>query len=238
MLHSTGHLQRAQLKTELQNINNCHIGYITLYWEHYCKKNCEFLGFHWRLMLTLFFFFYQNIKHYLPCLYLWGGRYTFSLFVNVSNDCRMSDLNLGNVFWPRSQTYDSTISRLSARFENSDSTMKILSRGHPQYFLIITFMQQGHINFIRGDSEDIYNVTKVYILIKCSIDLYIHQRILKKQQISILEWFLKNHVTLKTGVMMLKIQLCITGINNILKYNKKKLISIIIFHNNTVFTVF
>ncbi len=27
------------------------------------------------------------------------------------------------------------------------------------------------------------------------------------QQISILEWFLKDHVTLKTGVMMLKIQL-------------------------------
>ncbi len=34
-----------------------------------------------------------------------------------------------------------------------------------------------------------------------------------KQQISILEWFLKDHVTLKTEVMMLKIQLCITEIN-------------------------
>jgi len=31
-------------------------------------------------------------------------------------------------------------------------------------------------------------------------------------QIFILEWFLKDHVTLKTGVIMLKIQLCITGI--------------------------
>ncbi len=41
-----------------------------------------------------------------------------------------------------------------------------------------------------------------------------------KQQISILEWFLKDHVTLKTGVMMLKIQLCITGMNYILKYIK------------------
>ncbi len=39
-----------------------------------------------------------------------------------------------------------------------------------------------------------------------------------EQQIGILEWFLKDHVTLKTGVMMLKIQLCITGINYILKY--------------------
>ncbi len=36
--------------------------------------------------------------------------------------------------------------------------------------------------------------------------------------ISISEWFLKDHVTLKTGVMMLKIQLYITGINYILKY--------------------
>ncbi len=41
-----------------------------------------------------------------------------------------------------------------------------------------------------------------------------------EQQISILEWFLKDHVTLKTEVMMLKIQLCITGINYILKYIK------------------
>ncbi len=33
--------------------------------------------------------------------------------------------------------------------------------------------------------------------------------------ISILEWFLKDHMTLKTLVMMLKTQLCITGINYI-----------------------
>ncbi len=39
-----------------------------------------------------------------------------------------------------------------------------------------------------------------------------------EQQISILEWFLKDHVTLKTGVMMLKIQLRITEINYILQY--------------------
>ncbi len=30
----------------------------------------------------------------------------------------------------------------------------------------------------------------------------------------------EDHVTLKTGVMMLKIQLCFTGINSILKYIK------------------
>ncbi len=38
------------------------------------------------------------------------------------------------------------------------------------------------------------------------------------EHISILEWFLKDHVTLKTGVMMLKIQLYITKINYILTY--------------------
>ncbi len=38
------------------------------------------------------------------------------------------------------------------------------------------------------------------------------------QQISILEWFLKDHVTLKIEEIKLKIQICITGINYILKY--------------------
>jgi len=38
-----------------------------------------------------------------------------------------------------------------------------------------------------------------------------------EHQISMLKWFLMD-VTLKTGVMMLKIQFCITGINYILKY--------------------
>ncbi len=41
-----------------------------------------------------------------------------------------------------------------------------------------------------------------------------------QKQISILKLFLKDLVTLKTGVMMLKIQLCVTGINCILKYIK------------------
>ncbi len=34
-----------------------------------------------------------------------------------------------------------------------------------------------------------------------------------EQQISILERFLEDYVTLKTGEIMLKIQLCISGIN-------------------------
>ncbi len=50
-----------------------------------------------------------------------------------------------------------------------------------------------------------------------------------EHQISILEWFLKDHVTLKTGVMMLKIQLCITGINYILKCIKVEFCWIVIF---------
>ncbi len=41
-----------------------------------------------------------------------------------------------------------------------------------------------------------------------------------QQQISILELLLKDHVTLKTGAMMLKIPLCITGINYKRKYSK------------------
>ncbi len=43
-----------------------------------------------------------------------------------------------------------------------------------------------------------------------------------EQQTSILEWFLKDHVTMKTGVMMLKIQLCISRINYIFKYFQYK----------------
>ncbi len=57
--------------------------------------------------------------------------------------------------------------------------------------------------------------------------------------LNIQEGFLKDCVALKTGVIMLKIQLCITGINYILTYIqienchfKQK-----IFHN-IIFTVF
>ncbi len=51
----------------------------------------------------------------------------------------------------------------------------------------------------------------------------------------------EDHVTLKTAVMMLKIQLRIIGINHILKYIK--LVNVIflieiIIHRITVFTVF
>jgi len=52
----------------------------------------------------------------------------------------------------------------------------------------------------------------------CSFELSVHQRILEKYQgfnrilIIILEWFLKDHLTLKTGVMMMNSLALITGI--------------------------
>ncbi len=49
----------------------------------------------------------------------------------------------------------------------------------------------------------------------CKIPLSIFYR-------RILEWFLKDHVTLNNGIMMQKIQLCIMGINNILNSIKKE----------------
>ncbi len=50
----------------------------------------------------------------------------------------------------------------------------------------------------------------------------------------------EDHVTLKTGVMMLKIQLCITGINYILQYIQMEMVFeiLIIFPTITVLTVF
>ncbi len=67
---------------------------------------------------------------------------------------------------------------------------------------INTFSHQGCIKLIKIDSIDSYKkLFQIYASIKCSI----YQRILKK--------FLKVHVTLKTGVKMLKIQIYITGIN-------------------------
>ncbi len=91
---------------------------------------------------------------------------------------------------------------------------------------------------IKSDSKIIY-VTKFRFEMSDVISTWnkrsIYQRILKKMYhgfsqkyyaaelfsvsiCCILEWFLKDHVTLKIGVMMLKIQLCITRINYIVKY--------------------
>ncbi len=45
-----------------------------------------------------------------------------------------------------------------------------------------------------------------------------YNNFIHKFSLALLEWFLKDHATLKTGVMMLKIQLCMTGMKHILKY--------------------
>jgi len=82
-----------------------------------------------------------------------------------------------------------------------------------------TFIHQGWVKLIKSYSKDIINVRKDYILNKCcSSELSIHRRIFwgKKwyttvfniennnlffeHKISLLEWFLKDHVTLKTDV--------------------------------------
>ncbi len=57
------------------------------------------------------------------------------------------------------------------------------------------------------------------------------------KMIRILEWFLKDHVTLTTRVMMLKMQLYLTGINYILKCIKieDSCSKILIFQNNAIF---
>jgi len=56
---------------------------------------------------------------------------------------------------------------------------------------INTFIQQGCIQLIRSDIKDIYNVTRYFY----------------SKNPGILEWFLKDQVTLKTGLMLLKIQI-------------------------------
>ncbi len=59
-----------------------------------------------------------------------------------------------------------------------------------------------------------------------------------EQQISILEWFLKDCVTLKTGVMLLNIQFSIKGINYIwtfIQVENRVFKTEKIFHNITSF---
>ncbi len=80
------------------------------------------------------------------------------------------------------------------------------------FFKNYYFIQQGCILTVNHQchSKDIYNVKNTSILKK--IYIYISSTTIfnidtnKKCFFSILEGFLKDHVTLKTGVMMLKIQ--------------------------------
>ncbi len=71
--------------------------------------------------------------------------------------------------------------------------------------------------------------------------LIIIKEMFLEQQISILEWFLKDPVIMKTGVMMLKIELWITEINYMLKYiqiENSYFKIVILFHNITVLLYF
>ncbi len=61
------------------------------------------------------------------------------------------DLTLGNVFCPAPKH----MIRLSARLENSDSTMKILSRGHPKYFIGVSVLLHKYL--ICGPQPDYYS---------------------------------------------------------------------------------
>ncbi len=69
---------------------------------------------------------------------------------------------------------------------------------HPQvYRTNVDVLSQIHVAAqatIKKSSKTVFNINN-------------NKKMFLKQQISILEWFLKDHVTLKTGVMMLKIQL-------------------------------
>ncbi len=57
------------------------------------------------------------------------------------------------------------------------------------------------------------HIRMIFLTISTQI---VNSTIRNEQQISILEWFPKDHVRLKAGV----IQLCITGMNCIFKYIK------------------
>ncbi len=102
------------------------------------------------------------------------------------------------------------------------------------FFLIQTFIQQGCIQLIKCDSKCIYNVTK-YLDFKLwlSFKVSIHQRNTKLNvwlklfsiwlTIRNVSWAVNQHIrmisegsrdTLKTGVMMLKIQLCCKNLTN------------------------
>ncbi len=82
-----------------------------------------------------------------------------------------------------------------------------------------------------------YHGLHKYIKKNMFLTLIIKRKFLE-QQISILEWFLKDHVTLKTEVMAANFSFAITGINYILKYiNIKRLFVIVIIFHNAVFAV-
>ncbi len=93
---------------------------------------------------------------------------------------------------------------------------------------IVTFIQRGHIKLTKSDILDILNVINVFRINSILWNLKVTWLFSTFKEIINVSWASKqhirmiseDHVTLKSGVMILKIQLCITGINSILKYIK------------------
>ncbi len=91
-------------------------------------------------------------------------------------------------------------------------------------FFFTQSWQNAFKKLVKRHRKDIYNFTNIHF-VNCSFELFKqwikkkYSRIIRnalKHHISILEWFQMHHVTLEKW--LLKFQLCITGINYILKY--------------------
>ncbi len=78
---------------------------------------------------------------------------------------------------------------------------KVITRNTRGKNLLYIYIYIFFFFFSCSPMQHIFNKNTVIILNVNNIKMFL------EQQISMLEWFLKDHVTLKTGVMMLKIQL-------------------------------
>ncbi len=86
------------------------------------------------------------------------------------------------------------------------------------------FLQQRFFKLLKSESKNMYNVTEdlkmlffwTFYSSKNPENNFTIDEMFLEYQISILEWFLKDHMTLKTGVMA--DGFAITKINYILKF--------------------
>ncbi len=110
---------------------------------------------------------------------------------------------------------------------------------------IIFVFSMDTLHFYKSDRKDIY-----VIKVCCCFELSVHQRMYHcfhkmikqhsflQHQISILEWFLKNYEIVKTGVMILKIQLWHhRNTFDFEIYKKNELINIAQYYSYTVFLI-
>ncbi len=122
---------------------------------------------------------------------------------------------------------------------NRKNLFKIINYTSDTWGQSLSFILKGCIKLTKSNSEDIKNVTKVFyfkVLLFVTYSI-IEDIISSEMQIHINPVHFSCHVTLKTAVMMLKIQLCTPEINYILQYLKNIFSIVIIFHIITVFTV-